>query len=268
MSTAVVRPRLWWAVARSGFRQHATYRAATAAGLFTNSVFGLLRAAVMLAVIDASASESIAGYGKDDATTYVWLGQGMIAIIAIWGWNDIALRIPTGEIASDLLRPADFQLWWFARDLGRAGFQLLTRGVPAVLIGAAVTGIVAPAASRLAPLATSVVLAVTISFGLRFIANLLVFWTLEWRGINIATNLLMSLCSGLEMPLGFYPAWAAATLRWLPWYGVIQAPLDIYLARRNVVPILIGQLAWAAVMLAAGRVVLARATRRLIVQGG
>ncbi|MBV9255191.1 MAG: ABC transporter permease, partial [Actinobacteria bacterium] len=34
--------RLYWEVARRGFRRYATYRAATVAGVFTNSVFGLI----------------------------------------------------------------------------------------------------------------------------------------------------------------------------------------------------------------------------------
>lgn len=34
--------RLYVAVAAGGFRRYATYRAATAAGVFTNTVFGLI----------------------------------------------------------------------------------------------------------------------------------------------------------------------------------------------------------------------------------
>ncbi len=42
--------RLYAAVAASGFRRYATYRTATAAGVFTNSVFGLILAYTYLAV--------------------------------------------------------------------------------------------------------------------------------------------------------------------------------------------------------------------------
>ncbi len=48
--------RLYWEVFRHGYRRWATYRAATAAGVFTNSVFGFLRAYVLVAVFAASAT--------------------------------------------------------------------------------------------------------------------------------------------------------------------------------------------------------------------
>lgn len=268
MSAALARPRLWFEVGRAGFRQHSTYRAATVAGLFTNIVFAALRIAVMLAVIDATASKSIAGYDRDASVTYIWLGQGLIAVIAIWNWNDIAIRIPTGEIATDLLRPADFQMWWLARDLGRAWWQLLTRGVPPVLIGALTTGLLAPDPTRAVFLPLSLALAVAISFALRFIANLAVFWTHDWRGVAIAFNILITLFSGFEFPLEFFPGWAERLLRALPWYGAVQAPLDTYLGRGNLSYSLLAQLLWFVALLAAGRAVMRRATQRVTVQGG
>src|SRR6266508_505551 len=41
---------IWFEVARRGFRRHATYRAATAAGVFTNTVFGFIQAFVLIGV--------------------------------------------------------------------------------------------------------------------------------------------------------------------------------------------------------------------------
>lgn len=42
--------RLYWEVARRAFRRYATYRTATYAGIFTNAIFGLIQAYVLLAV--------------------------------------------------------------------------------------------------------------------------------------------------------------------------------------------------------------------------
>jgi len=54
------RPRLraYLAFAVAGFRRHSTYRQATVAACVTNSVFGFLRAAVMLALF---ASQNVIG---------------------------------------------------------------------------------------------------------------------------------------------------------------------------------------------------------------
>ena len=52
------------------------------------------------------------------------------------GFEDELGAIRTGDIAIDLYRPADLQMWWLAADLGRAAFQLLGRGVVPLAVGA------------------------------------------------------------------------------------------------------------------------------------
>jgi ABC-2 type transport system permease protein len=70
----------------AGWRRWSSYRAATFAGLFTNTAFGFLRAAVLLAALKVAGP--IGGYDLADALTYVWLGQGLIMAIGIWRWSE------------------------------------------------------------------------------------------------------------------------------------------------------------------------------------
>jgi ABC-2 type transport system permease protein len=98
-------------------------------------VFGFIRISVLYAAI-SSAGGTLAGYDQQLASTYVWLGQALLAAIALWGWVEIAERVSSGEIAVDFAGPVDLQLAWWARDLGRASFQLLSRGLPPLVIGA------------------------------------------------------------------------------------------------------------------------------------
>ena len=70
---------------------------------------------------------SSAGTTSPQALTYVWLGQALLMTCAMMGGgfeDELIERIRTGDIAIDLYRPADLQLWWLAGDLGRAAFQL------------------------------------------------------------------------------------------------------------------------------------------------
>ncbi|MEZ0158778.1 ABC transporter permease, partial [Streptomyces griseorubens] len=126
---------MYLAVAARGFRRYASYRAATAAGVFTNTVFGLILVYTYLALWDER--PDLGGYDQAQAVTYVWLGQCLFASLALQGGGvetELMERIRTGEIAVDLYRPADLQLWWLAGDLGRAAFQLLGRGVVPFLV--------------------------------------------------------------------------------------------------------------------------------------
>lgn len=69
----------------SGFRRYATYRQATVAGTFTNIVFGFLRCYVLLAVAASAAGGRPAGYDARQLAIYVWVGQGLLTVVAFWG---------------------------------------------------------------------------------------------------------------------------------------------------------------------------------------
>ena len=121
---------LYLAVARRSFRRYATYTSATLAGIFTNSVFGVIISFTYIALWHEKPDAG--GYDVTDAVTYCWLAQAMIMTVAIWGGgttDDVADRIRTGDVAIDLYRPVSFLGWWLASDLGRAAYHLLTRGV-------------------------------------------------------------------------------------------------------------------------------------------
>ena len=263
------RMRLAWELARAEFRRYSTYRAATVSGLFTNTVFGFLRAAVLIAALKATHTGVIGGYGRRDALTYTWLTQALLMTVAVWGWNDIALRVQSGDIATDVVRPFDLQGWWLARDFGRAWYAFCARGIVMLVIGSLAFDLAIPSAAlRWINFLISVVLAVIVSYAMRFIVNLAVFWTLDWRGVSMAHNVLMSMLTGMNVPIAFFPKSIATVLRALPWYQTIQAPIDVFLGKGNALSTLMLQAVWMIAMLLVGRVVLARATRRLVVQGG
>jgi ABC-2 type transport system permease protein len=70
--------RLYWEVARRSFRRHAAYHGAAAAGVFTNTVFGFIKAYVLIELFVAQ--PTIGGYGASDAITYS-LCPGLIAVV-------------------------------------------------------------------------------------------------------------------------------------------------------------------------------------------
>ena len=119
---------------RAGFRRYATYRQAALAGLTTNTVFGLLRASVLVAVL--AQRGPVAGYDIATAVTYVWLGQGLLNVVNLWSDRELAGRVRTGDIVIDLGRPWDLQTALLATDFGRAGYAVLMRLLPPVAFGA------------------------------------------------------------------------------------------------------------------------------------
>ncbi|MGW7408345.1 ABC transporter permease [Streptomyces sp. NPDC054833] len=262
--------RLYGAVAAGGFRRYATYRAATAAGVFTNTVFGLILVYTYLALWDEK--PHLGGYDQAQAITYVWLGQALLSTLAIGGGgveDELMERIRTGDIAIDLYRPADLQLWWLSADLGRALFQLMGRGVIPFVFGALFFPVALPSdAGTWAAFLVAVLLAMLVGFGIRFLVGLSAFWLLDGTGVAQAAWITGFFCSGMVLPLNVFPGAIGEVVRTLPWSSLLQAPADVLLGQADPWGVFLFQAAWAAALLALGRLVQSMATRRVVVQGG
>lgn len=257
-------------IARRGYARYAAYRAATIAGLFTNTVFGFLRSFILLGLYEHRAV--IGGYDATATLTYTWLTQALIAPVVLWGWRDLAFRIRSGDIATDLIRPIEPLRAGLAFDLGRALYHLIFRGIPPLLLGAVVFRLTSPG-EPLVWLAflVSVVLAVVVSFGFRFLYNLASFWLLDDRGVAVLAMLAVSFFSGFMVPIAFFPDWLAAIARATPFPSMLQLPIDIFVGAvtgPEILGTLALQLAWAVALLAAAQAVFTLGVRRLVVQGG
>jgi len=162
--------RLYWEIARRGYRRYSAYPGATLAGIFTNTVFGFMLAYILLAVFRER--DEVGAYDASDAVTYVWLSQGLLMTIYIWGWYEVALRVQSGDVATDLQRPLDFQRYWLAQDLGRALYHATFRGVPPFLVGMLAFDVRLPGEPLLwVSFPLSVALAVVVSFAWRFLGR-------------------------------------------------------------------------------------------------
>lgn len=266
-------PGLHVAIATRAFRRYSTYRAATLAGIFTNSVFGVIYSYAYLALWHANPDAG--GYDATDAVTYVWLGQALLMTVALWGGgttDDLLERIRSGDVAIDLYRPVGFVAWFLAGDLGRAAYHLLTRGLAPTLVGLALFDVALPPSPLHALVfAASLPLAVTVSFGIRFLVAATAFWVLDASGLRVLSGALAIFFSGMMLPLVLFPGWLGTLAEALPWSAFIQVPIDIWLGQHDGLGLLgaLGfQLLWVAVLLGCCELVLRAATRKVVVQGG
>jgi ABC-2 type transport system permease protein len=261
--------RLDWEIAKRGWRRYAAYPWATVAGMFTNTIFGFLQAYVLLAVYRHRTD--VGGFDAADAVTYVWLAQSMIMTVYIFSWWELAWRIRDGSIATDLLRPLNPQRYWLAYDLGRAPYHFLLRGVPPFVLGAFVFELHWPTPLDAVAFFLSLVLAVVVSFGFRFIYNSVAFWLLDFRGIVTLSTTVVVFFSGMAIPIRFFPHALREACYALPFGSIIQTPVDIWLGKRHGAAlggVLALQLFWALALLGIGQLVLRRATRKVVLQGG
>ena len=244
---------------------------ATAAGVFTNTVFGFIRASIMFAAI-ASAGGELNGYTIAQAATYVWLGQALLAPIEAFGTREVSQRVHQGDVAIDLLRPTSFLGLYYAQKLGRSGFLLLGRGIPPLVVGALVTGLALPE-SPLSYLlgAFSLLLAITVAFLADMMVNLAAFWLLETRGLTIVYNAVMNLLSGFLIPILWFPDWLLTIARATPFPSMIQTPIDTLSGRvppLEALPLVATQAGWLIVLALMAHLMLRAGVRSVEVQGG
>ncbi|MEV0678398.1 ABC-2 family transporter protein [Actinosynnema sp. NPDC050436] len=257
--------RAYALLALAGFRRYSTYRQAMFAGLAANTTFGLLRTAVMVAVVGAAPK---AGYDVPTAVAYVWVGQGLMAFVQLWGDTALAERVRSGDVVVDLHRPWHLQAALFAADVGRAGYSALVRFAPPVVAGALVFPFRWPEPAAWPVFALSALLALTVCFGVRFLLNAGTFWLLDNQGVMSLWSVMSSVLCGLALPLAFFPDWARTVLWATPFPAIVQGPIDVWIGHGPQWTTLAHQVFWAVVLLAAGHWVLGRAVRKVVVQGG
>ncbi|MEU6757588.1 ABC-2 family transporter protein [Streptomyces sp. NPDC046685] len=265
---------LYLAVAAGGFRRYATYGTATAAGVFTNTAFGFIVAYTYIALWNER--PGLGGYDQAQALTFVWVSQSLLAAGALIGGGfqeEMQERVRTGDIAVDLYRPADLQMWWLAADLGRAAFQLLGRGLFPLVAGALAFQLALPADPlRWLLFLASVTLGLVVSFAVRYLLGLAAFWLMDGAGINMMATVVSIFFSGMLLPLTVFPGGFGEFVRVLPWAAMLQIPMDVLLGKHAGAGSAAGALAfqagWAGVLLGAGRLLQSAATRKVVVQGG
>ncbi len=263
--------RAYWLILLAGFRRQSRYRLALLAGLLANTVFGLIRASVLGATLLAAGGH-LAGYSYAELMTFVWLGQGLLGSLNMWGRTDLTERVRAGDIAVDYARPVSVVGAYLATDLGAALYTLLPRGVPALCIGWLAFDLAfAPNAINWFIAPFSIIAGIVISQLVVYSIALLGFWVVETRGFMMAYAVGGSFLAGLAIPVRLMPGWLAAIADATPFPSMLQAPLDIAAGRvlgMEAVAVFGGQLAWLTVMglLVAGISRLGR--RHLEVQGG
>ncbi len=261
---------VYWAIAVRSFRRFSTYRIATLSGAFTNTVFGFIFCGVYLTLWDQR--PNLGGYDVTDALTFVWLQQGLLVPIGIFGARttvELGERVRTGEIAVDLYRPTHLMLWWLSMDAGRAVFELVARGGVPLLVGSLVFDLRFPS-SPLQGLAVGVALTfgILVSFGIRYLVALSGFWITDSRGLESLALVLSLFFSGTVLPLVVFPGWFGDFARATPWAATLQVPIDVWLGQNAPAQALAFQLGWLVVLLLIGRLATVLATRKVVIQGG
>ncbi len=261
---------LYWHVGVKSFQKNLAYRAANLAGIATNIFFGAVYVLIYRALF--SGRGEVGGFTVNDTVTYAVIAQSLLMVMSAFGNRELSQAIVTGTIAVDLARPIDFYRYWAAMDMGRAVYYFFFRGVPTFLLGALLFGVERPASlENWLLFFAAMILGMLVSFAFRFVTNSFAFWTSDARGVLYLTNTVIMFFSGFIVPLNFFPPWLKAIADALPFRGLAQMPINVYLGKlegSGLMSFALQQLAWLIALTVIGRFILTRMVRRVTLAGG
>lgn len=262
--------RAYWAIISARFRMLLQYRAAAVAGFATQVFWGLIKVMIFAAFYGAARAPQPMSYAE--VVTYVWLGQAMLRMLPWDMEGDIRAMIRSGSVAYELLRPLDLYSLWYARALAWRTAPTTLRALPMFALAIPLFGMQWPAsaASGLAWVAATVG-ALALACAITTLLSVSLLWTVSGDG---AARLIVAgviFLSGMIVPLPLFPDWAQSVIGVLPFRGLVDLPFRLYCGHippAGVFGVLAHQLVWTVGLVAFGRWLLGRGTRRLVVQGG
>ncbi|MHB1459376.1 MAG: ABC transporter permease [Armatimonadota bacterium] len=257
-------------VVSARFRMMLQYRSAAFAGLGTQMFWGIMRVMIFQAFYHSSTA--VQPMSIEQVVTYIWLGQAMLTMFP---WNvdsDIRTLMRSGTVAYELLRPLDLYWFWFSRAIAFRTAPMILRALPMFAIALPFLGMKLPVSPE-ACIAwlLSMFAALLLSCAITTLMGITLFWTIAGDGIARLMASSVVIFSGMLIPLPLFPQWMQKALTFMPFRGVSDIPFRLYTGNIPTHDFLFAighQLAWTVVLILAGRALLARGTRRLVVQGG
>lgn len=260
------------------FQQYLQYRIAAIAGALTNIAFGFFR--IFLLTAFYSASDAPQPMELPDLYSYLWFGQvlfGVLPITGIIGGDSEEIR--SGAVAYRLTRPVSLYLFYFARVIGQRSTALCSRSLIQVLIifllfpllGISHYGMGLPVWNFFPFLLLSLVLTLFLSAAIQTFIYMTSFWTISTRGTATLAYAVISLFSGLLVPLAFFPPGLRKLALVLPFSGIYDTPALLYRGLLSLPDALLRlghQSIWLLLLVAIGGFLARKGTRKLEVAGG
>jgi len=248
------------------------YRTAAWAGIGTQLFFGAALIAMRQAFYRISSSPP--PLAEAQMITYSWLAQAFFALSPFTANPDPEVRamMRDGTVAYELARPLDLYSLWYTRNVANRLAPALLRSGPILVLGIAFLGLRLPDS-----VAAFLAFLVTLLGALALIAawctliTISLLWTISGDGIARIGPGLVTVLSGQLLPVALMPDTLQPLIRFLPFIGMVDGPFALWVGQRppsDTLPILAHQLAWTAVFVISGRLLLKRGLSRLVVQGG
>lgn len=266
--------RAYWSFFKIRFINSLQYRAAAYAGVVTQFSWGSVY--IMLYHSFYKSNPSATNMNISELSSYIWLQQSFLALFMTWFLdNDIFEAISSGNVAYEVCRPLNVYNMWFAKSCATRVSKALLRCFPILLIASFLPGTYkfnGPASiSSFILFLISVILGTIVVVGYCMLIYIFTFYTVSSVGVRMTMVMIADFFSGGLVPLPLLPENLTKYIYLSPFAAMQNTPFRIYtggISVDNAIEAIIFQLFWAVILIFAGKFIINRAMKKLIVQGG
>jgi len=252
------------------------YRAAGLAGASVGVFWGLIQIVVFTLFYTYGANR-----GADIAMTlpqmvsFTWLQQMLLWMVVMGIPGDINAAIDSGDVGIELCRPLDLYMHWYAKTMANSLGNYWWRMVITLFVA-----MLLPAGYRIGlPVSASGFLLFLVSLCMAYVLSTSVQMLMigirmdvTWgRGPMFLAQMVIYTFTGGYLPLQLWPDFMQGFLKTQPFAGMMDIPFRLYLGTMPVSEAwsaLVLQLGWTAVFVLAGRWLIRKRLKNIIVQGG
>ena len=256
------------------FKVGLQYRAAAWAGILTQIFFGFIFAFVYLAFYESNNTTGPIEIRR--LISYVWLVQAFYAMIYLYHRDkEIIGNIKNGNISYELVRPQNLYAMWFSRILGDKLSSVVLRFLP-VLIIASILPIdyrldLSITLTRFVIFIPALILAAILIVSFIVLMHIVVMFTLDERGVIVIFITIADVLAGTEIPLPFFPKILRDISNFLPFRYMTDFPFRFYVGDISIhdgLTSILVQLVWIIILVVLGKLLMRKALKNAVVQGG
>ena len=257
---------------KMSFKGETQYRSKAFSGILTQLFWGLLSIYLYTAFMRGSV---IDGFSARQMATYIWLGQSMFVLRYILLPKNCAKEIENGNVCYKFVRPVDLYNQWFAEHFGYKLSATIIRCLPltvvAFLLPKSMRLMLPTSFSAFALFIITLLLGALMTSAISMITVFLTFKTLSAKGTLTICNSVCGVLGGMYVPLVFMPQGVQNVLNYLPFRFIIDLPARIYIG--NIPPmealkLIAIALAWLIILILIGKLLISKAGKNAIIQGG
>ena len=265
--------KAYTAIFRIRFKYSVQYRIVVFSLMFTGFIWGIMLVLAYLAFYRTNPASF--PMELSEVVSYMWMQQVLLVLFSVvFADSEIETSVETGAIVYELVRPSGLYGRWFSRaSASRVAFTVFR--LPMLFV---VFMLPAPYGLSLPPdvfqfilFVPSVVLALGVTVSFTMIMYVTIFYTVSFGGVYVMVIAATAFLTGAVVPFPFLPTPVQTVLEALPFAAMQNMPLRIYSGNISGIDAIVGvvfQIFWLAILIAAGKLLMRRALKKVIVQGG